>query len=175
MSFCTLQGQVCETAGECVGAYRTCNRPSAPQAKASGFPKDSGPLFTGHGLLLQVRPATASPRQGEEVLRSLQTRCCAGDVPAEGRAPTALFFPPPSGRRPGVGRLVECNLSSPVRSGCPLTSATAFRPAAPSPSRDPCAHLVPAQLPSGKGAALRLLPPLRTGLESFPSSGSSHQ
>jgi hypothetical protein len=107
-----------------VGAYRTCNRPSAPQAKASGFPKDSGPLFTGHGLLLQVRPATASPPQGEEVLRSLRTRCCAGDVPAEGRAPTALFFPPPSGRRPGVGRLVECNLSSPVRSGCPLTGAT---------------------------------------------------
>ena len=88
---------------------------------------------------------------------AVSTRCRPGD------AVTLVESPSPSAADPD---LVACRADNSHSPGCfPMTRTGSL-------SCRPVKQFAPVVL-SGKGAALLPLPPLRTGRESFPSSGSS--
>ena len=160
------KGQVREATGE-----RTVvlGLPSARQARASGFPKDSVSTCVGPGSRRRVCAGTFSLVQGETVLREFPMRRPANDLPAESGTPSTRFCPPPSARRSGLTRLVEDSLSPPVQSECRLAHA------APSDAAAPVSLTGCACQPVMWGYHLRLLAESSAAIRCFSSSASPYR
>ncbi len=160
------KGQVREATRERMGVL---GLPSARQARASGFPKDSVSTCVGLGSRLRVCAGTLSLVQGETVLHEFPMGRPADDLPAESGVLAARVCPPPSARRSGLARLVEDSLSPPIRSECPVARAAPSGPAVPV-SLTGCACQ-----PVTRGDHLRLLAESPAAIRCFSSSASPYR